>query len=42
MFLNDLFKEKILVSNDENLEYMVSFLNTIVKKAVNNNESLVF
>lgn len=42
MILNDLFKEKILVSNEENLEYLVSFLNTIVKKAVNNKEQLSF
>jgi len=36
MILNDLFREKLLISNDENLEYLVSLLNNIVKKAINN------
>ena len=42
MVLNDLFKEHILVQDQENLEYLVCLLNSIIKKAVGNRESITF
>ena len=42
MVLTDLFKEHILVQDQENLEYLVCLLNSIIKKAVGNRESITF
>ena len=42
MFLNELFREPLLITNEENLEYLVTLLHNIVKKALNNKEHLSF
>jgi len=38
MFLNDLLSEKIVYSNIEHLDYLVSLLNLIVQKSIEQKE----
>ena len=42
MFLNDLLKEKIIYKSAEHLDYLVTLLNNIVQKSINNQENLSF